>query len=114
MRLEKRPQPSRAAQLGAPLLAILFTLALSGVLVLWAGAPVGRTYALLLQGAFGSTFAITETLTRVPVGAPLVSGPQDPLLQKLVGATFLVFLVGMILQVRALRRGRVQLAHPAT
>ena len=64
MRLEKRPQPSRAAQLGAPLLAILFTLALSGVLVLWAGAPVGRTYALLAQGAFGSTFAITETLTR--------------------------------------------------
>ena len=64
MRLEKRPQPSRAAQLGAPLLAILFTLALSGVLVLWAGAPVGRTYALLAQGAFGSIFAITETLTR--------------------------------------------------
>jgi simple sugar transport system permease protein len=34
------------------------------LLVLWAGAPVGRTYALLVQGAFGSTFALTETLTR--------------------------------------------------
>ncbi len=44
----------------------------------------------------------------------LVSGPQDPLLQKLVGATFLVFLVGMVLQVRHLRRGRGQIAHPAT
>ena len=56
----------------------------------------------------------TETLTRVPIGAPLVSGPQDPLLQKLVGGTFLVFLVGMALQVRALRRGRTTLAQPAT
>ena len=30
----------------------------------WAGAPVGRAYALLLQGGFGSRFAWTETLTR--------------------------------------------------
>ena len=32
--------------------------------MLWAGAPVGRTYALLLQGGFGSVFALSETLTR--------------------------------------------------
>ena len=43
---------------------MLFTLAVSGLLVLWAGAPVGRTYVLLAQGAFGSVFALTETLTR--------------------------------------------------
>ena len=64
MRLERRPQISRAALLWAPLVAVLFTLAVSGLLVLWAGAPVARTYALLVQGAFGSTFALTETLTR--------------------------------------------------
>ena len=29
----------------------------------WAGAPVGRT-ALLFEGAFGSRFALSETLTR--------------------------------------------------
>lgn len=64
MRLEKRPQVSHAALLLAPVAAVLFTLAVSGLLVLWAGAPVGRTYVLLAQGAFGSVFALTETLTR--------------------------------------------------
>ncbi|MEZ5631281.1 MAG: ABC transporter permease [Burkholderiaceae bacterium] len=64
MRLEKRPQVSHAALLLAPVLAVAFTLAVSGLLVLWAGAPVGRTYVLLAQGAFGSVFALTETLTR--------------------------------------------------
>jgi ABC-type sugar transport system ATPase subunit len=39
-------------------------LVVSALLVLWAGAPVGRTYALLLQGGFGSVFAWSETLTR--------------------------------------------------
>jgi general nucleoside transport system permease protein len=33
-------------------------------LVLWAGAPVGSTFSLLLQGGFGSVFAWSETLTR--------------------------------------------------
>jgi ABC-type uncharacterized transport system permease subunit len=39
------------------------------LLVAWAGAPVGRAYALLLEGGFGSRFALTETLTRA---TPLV------------------------------------------
>jgi ABC-type uncharacterized transport system permease subunit len=64
MRLERRPTTSRAALVLAPLGAIAFTLAVSALLVLWAGAPVGRTYALLLQGGFGSVFAWSETLTR--------------------------------------------------
>ena len=36
----------------------------SALLVLWAGAPIARTYGLLLQGGFGSVFALSETLTR--------------------------------------------------
>jgi ABC-type uncharacterized transport system permease subunit len=44
--------------------ALLFTLAVTSLLVAWAGAPVGRAYALLLEGGFGSRFALTETLTR--------------------------------------------------
>ena len=64
MRLEKRNHTSPAAYVLAPVGAVVFTLLISGLLVLWAGAPVGRTYALLLQGAFGSVFALTETLTR--------------------------------------------------
>ena len=64
MRLEKRSQTSKAALLLAPMGAVLFTLAISALLVLWAGAPVAQTYGLLIKGGFGSVFALSETLTR--------------------------------------------------
>lgn len=64
MRLEKRTGTSRLALLLAPLGAIAFTLAVSSLLVLWAGAPLGQTYGLLFKGGFGSVFALSETLTR--------------------------------------------------
>jgi simple sugar transport system permease protein len=64
MRLEKRTSRSRLALLLAPVGAVAFTLLISALLVLWAGAPVGKTYSLLLQGGFGSVFALSETLTR--------------------------------------------------
>jgi simple sugar transport system permease protein len=63
-RLERRTVPSRTALVLAPLAAIGFTLAVASLLVAWAGAPVGRAYAALLEAGFGSRFAITETLTR--------------------------------------------------
>lgn len=46
---------------------------------------------------------VTETFTRVPTGAPLFSSPEDPALEKVVGAIFLVFLIGVFFQVRRLR-----------
>ena len=64
MRLEKRSQGSPLALVLAPVGAVAFTLLVSSLLVLWAGAPVAQTYGLLLQGAFGSVFALSETLTR--------------------------------------------------
>lgn len=64
MRLEKRTASSRAALLLAPAGALGFTLLISALLVLWAGAPVGKTYAALFKGGFGSLFAWSETATR--------------------------------------------------
>ena len=64
MQLERRAQTSRAMLLAAPIGAVLATLLITSLLVAWAGAPVGRAYALLLEGGFGSRFAWTETLTR--------------------------------------------------
>ena len=64
MRLERRGSPSPLALLLAPLAAIAATLGVCALLVLWAGAPVGRTYAAILSGGFGSWFAWSETLTR--------------------------------------------------
>jgi simple sugar transport system permease protein len=64
MRLERRAQASPVWLLAAPFGAVAFTLLVSSLLVAWAGAPVGRAYAQLLEGGFGSRLAITETLTR--------------------------------------------------
>ena len=64
MRLEKRARTSRADLLLAPVGAVVFTLLVSALLVMWAGAPVAKTYGLLLNGGFGSVFAWSETLTR--------------------------------------------------
>jgi simple sugar transport system permease protein len=64
VRLERRAQVSPAWLLAAPFGAVAFTLLVSSLLVAWAGAPVGRAYAQLLEGGFGSRLAITETLTR--------------------------------------------------
>lgn len=64
MRLEKRTETSKVALLLAPIAAIAFTLLVSALLVLWAGAPLGQTYSLLFKGGFGSVFALSETLTR--------------------------------------------------
>jgi ABC-type uncharacterized transport system permease subunit len=64
VRLERRATSSPLALLLAPIGAVAFTLLIGALLVAWAGAPVGRSYALLLQGGFGSVFAWSETLTR--------------------------------------------------
>ncbi len=48
----------------APVWAVVGALALCAVLILWTGTPVHVAYGLLLKGAFGSAFAINETLTR--------------------------------------------------
>ena len=64
MRLEKRPAPSALAFALAPVGAVAFTLLVSSLLVLWAGAAVAPTWGHLVRGGFGSVFAWTETLTR--------------------------------------------------
>jgi len=64
MRLEPRLRVPPWLMLTAPVASVAVTLILCAALIVWAGAPVGRAYVLLFDGAFGSRFAITETLTR--------------------------------------------------
>jgi simple sugar transport system permease protein len=64
MRLESRGELSRARLVAAPFAAIASTLILASVFVAWAGAPVAATYTHIFEGAFGSRFAWSETLTR--------------------------------------------------
>ena len=64
MRLEARAEVSRVLQLAAPFAAIAVTLVVCSLLVAWSGVPVAGAYRLLLEGAAGSAFAVSETLTR--------------------------------------------------
>jgi hypothetical protein len=56
---------------------------------------------------------LTETFTRLPLGAPLFSGPEDPALLKAVGACFVLFIAGAALQVRRLSGLRSRASMPA-
>jgi uncharacterized membrane protein len=49
--------------------------------------------------------AITETTTRLPLGAPLLSSPDAPALQKATAALLVLFLAGATWQVLKLRKG---------
>lgn len=69
MRLEPRAHVPFWLNITAPLGAIVLAFAFCALLILWAGAPIIPAYTALVKGAFGSTFALTETLTRA---APLI------------------------------------------
>lgn len=47
---------------------------------------------------------LTETGTRVPVGHPAFTGPEDPTLKMLVGVCFLIYLMGAAVQAANIRR----------
>lgn len=69
MRLEPRERASPLLMLGASAGAALLALLLCAIPLLWAGAPVLEAYGVMIQGAFGSRFAVAETLSRA---TPLV------------------------------------------
>lgn len=66
--------------------------------------PYIETVSYSLTLFFHMIPAFTETSTRLPVGAPWATGPDDPNLQKAIGIVFVVFLVGASAQVIRLRR----------
>jgi len=64
MRFEPRERVSVLAATVAPVAGVAAALLLCSVLILWTGESVVEAYWLLLKGAFGTKFAITETLSR--------------------------------------------------
>jgi simple sugar transport system permease protein len=64
MRLEARAHISTADLLRASAGAVIAVLAVAAALVAAAGAPIAQTFGLMWNGAFGSVFALSETLTR--------------------------------------------------
>jgi uncharacterized membrane protein len=70
------------------------------------GRDALSTLAFSLAVFFHFIPGFNETLVRLPVDAPTITGPDDPKLMVLVGITFGVFLVIAGLQLRRLRRRR--------
>ncbi|MVA69598.1 ABC transporter permease [Agrobacterium vitis] len=64
MRFERREHRPLMLVIATPIMAIVAALAISGILIAIAGAPVLEAYWRILTGAFGSRLSTTETLTR--------------------------------------------------
>lgn len=90
--------------LGIVTLLVLALAALAGT-PRWFGraSPFVETVAYSVTFFFHMIPGLTETFTRVPLGAPLFANPEDPNLQKTVGVFFVLLVVGCVLQVRRLR-----------
>lgn len=76
----------------------------------WFGraAPYVEAVLYSLTFFFHMIPGFTESLTRLPVGNPWAANDADPKLQALVGAAFLVFLLGAAWQIVRLRKDRRQ------
>ncbi|MCW5623758.1 MAG: hypothetical protein KIT73_03460 [Burkholderiales bacterium] len=92
--------------LGIITLVVLAIVALAGRSMFGRWSPYIETVGYSLTFFFHLIPGATETFTRLPVGAPLFTGPEDPALQQVVGVLFVVFLVGAALQVRRIRAAR--------
>ena len=95
---------------GKPHALAIITLVVLGVAAVARSSNLfGRASIYVETVAYSLTFffhlipGITETSTRLPLGAPLVSSPDDPALQMASAVLFLLFLVGATLQVLRLR-----------
>lgn len=64
MRFERREHRPPALVLATPLIAVAVALAIAGLLIAMAGAPVFQAFGRIMTGAYGSKLAATETLTR--------------------------------------------------
>jgi len=97
--------------LGIVTLVVLVIAAVAGYTRLY-----GRASPYVETVSYSATFffhwipAITETSTRLPLGAPLVANAEAPELKAVTGVLFVVFLIGATLQVRRLRVRLGQLA----
>lgn len=78
-------------------------------------SPYAETLGYSATLFFHMIPGLNETFTRVPVGAPLFTGPDDPALQKAIGVVLLLFLIVMAVQAWRIRKGpaAARQPHPA-
>ncbi|OSQ32691.1 ABC transporter permease [Thalassospira sp. MCCC 1A03138] len=64
IRFEPRTNPSAIMVYGIPVMAAIIAILLAAIPLALAGAPIIKAYGLMISGAFGSMFSISEMLTR--------------------------------------------------
>jgi uncharacterized membrane protein len=90
-------------------LGILTLVVLAIAAVAGRTALLGRASKYVETICYSTTFffhmipGFTESLTRLPAGAPVFSSADDPGLQPVIGVVFVLFLVGVVLQVLRMR-----------
>lgn len=100
------------------MLGIITLLVLGLAAIAWRG-KLGSASAYIATAAYSLTYffhmipGFTETFTRLPAGAPLFSGPDDPTLQKVIGVVFVIYLVGVTVQMIRLHKRRSLPGAPA-
>ena len=94
---------------GKPHALGIITLVVLGVAALAGNTKIfGRASRYVETISYSATFlfhlipGVTETTTRLPPGAPLLSSPDAPELQVASGVLFVLFLIGAALQARRL------------
>jgi uncharacterized membrane protein len=95
---------------GPPHVLSLLTLAAVAVGTVAALTPLFGKFSAYVQAvSYSATFlfhmipGVTETSTRLPAGKPLFASAEAPGLQAVYGVLLLVFVVGLVWQVRWLR-----------
>ena len=48
--------------------------------------------------------AVNETLSRLPIGHPIANGPDSPIVQLTIKFLLLLFVIGVVLQIRKVRK----------
>lgn len=68
-------------------------------------SPYVVTVGYTLTFLFHIIPGLTETATRLPLGDPLASGPEDPNIKMAIGISFVLFLIGATIQLRKMKKG---------
>jgi uncharacterized membrane protein len=100
----------RHGTIGPPHILGVLTLATFGVAALARTtqvfgrlSPYVETISYSVTLLFLGISTVTETLTRVPPGAPIVAGPDAPIFKPLYLVLLVLFLVRVTMQIRRLR-----------
>jgi uncharacterized membrane protein len=98
---------------GPPHMLSLLTLAVLAITFTLERVAKGArfaTYVVVLGNSLALFFhllpALNEGGTRLPLGNPAFTGPDDPRLQAWLAAGFVVYLVGAVVQALRIKRGR--------